>query len=174
MIINKGAIDRGLFSSTFYRTYKDEIQKNNITGEQDIFCKPEQDDLFLSKPYNYENIDENGFAPVNTKVNANDIIIGKVVPMKGDKSYKYRDSSTTVRPNEKGYVDANYIGINGEGHQFCKVRLRSVKIPEIGDKFSSRHGQKGTTGMIYLPEDMPFSENGIVPAIIINPHAVPS
>ena len=174
VIINKGAIDRGLFSSTFYRTYKDEIQKNNITGEQDIFCKPKQDDLFLSKPYNYENIDENGFAPVNTKVNANDIIIGKVVPMKGDKSYKYRDSSTTVRPNEKGYVDANYIGINGEGHQFCKVRLRSVKIPEIGDKFSSRHGQKGTTGMIYLPEDMPFSENGIVPDIIINPHAVPS
>jgi DNA-directed RNA polymerase II subunit RPB2 len=174
VIINRGAIDRGLFSSTSYRTYRDEIHKNNLTGEQDIFCKPNQEDLFLSKPHNYENLGPDGLLPLNTRVGPQDIIVGKVVPLKDHPHYKYRDSSTSVRPNEHGYVDANYTGINGEGHKFCKVKLRCIKVPEIGDKFSSRHGQKGTTGMIYAPEDMPFSENGIVPDIIINPHAVPS
>ena len=174
VIINKGAIDRGLFSSTFYRTYKDDIQKNNLTGEEDLFCKPDEDKLFLAKPCNYSYLRSDGLVEPNTKVTSNDVIIGKVVPMKGDPSYTYRDSSTRVKPNEKGYVDENYMGVNGEGHQFCKVRIRNVKVPEIGDKFSSRHGQKGTTGMIYNQCDMPFSENGIVPDIIINPHAVPS
>ena len=174
VIINQGAIDRGLFTSTFYRTYKDDIQKNNITGDEDIFCKPDETRLFLSKPCNYGNLQYDGLVEPNTYVTSDDIIIGKVIPLKGNQDYSYRDGSTRVRPNEKGYVDANYVGINGEGYQFCKVKIRNTKKPEIGDKFSSRHGQKGTTGMIYQQEDMPFTEEGIVPDIIINPHAVPS
>jgi len=174
VILNKGAIDRGLFSSTFYRTYREEVQKNNITGDEDIFCKPDHDKLFLPKPCNYEHLRPDGLVEPNTRVTAKDIIIGKMIPMKSDPIYHYRDSSTSLKPNEAGYVDSNYTGINGDGYQFTKVRVRATKIPATGDKFSSRHGQKGTVGIIYNQEDMPCSEDGIVPDIIVNPHAVPS
>ena len=174
VIINQSAIDRGLFSSTFYRTYKDEEQKNQLTGDEDIFCKPEKDKLLYPKPANYNKLEKNGFIQPNTHVNSDDIIIGKIIPMKNDSSYKYRDCSTTIRANEKGIIDHNYIDTNGDGYRFCNIRIRTIKTPQIGDKFSSRHGQKGTVGMTYLQEDMPYSKSGITPDIIINPHAIPS
>ena len=174
VIINKSAIDRGLFHSTFYRCYKDEEKKNQLTGDEDIFCKPDVNKLLFPKPFNYDKLNDNGFVSKNTKINENDIIIGKVMPLKSDQNFKYKDSSTPIRSNEKGYIDETYIDNNAEGYRFCKVRIRNTKIPEIGDKFSSRHGQKGTTGMVYQQNDMPFTKDGIVPDIIINPHAVPS
>jgi DNA-directed RNA polymerase II subunit RPB2 len=115
-----------------------------------------------------------GFVPKNTFVSNGDIIIGKVMPLKNNSEYKYRDSSANIRNNEEGYIDDNYIDTNGDGYKFCKVRIRSNRIPTIGDKFSSRHGQKGTMGMIYREEDMPYTKDGIKPDIIMNPHAVPS
>jgi len=173
ILLNQSAIDRGLFSSTFYRTYKDEEKKNQLSGDEDIFCKPDMDGLLFPKPCNYDKLSHNGFVPEDTYVNDNDIIIGKVMPLKGGE-YKYRDSSVTIKNNENGYIDANYIDTNGDGYKFCKVRIRSSRIPTIGDKFSSRHGQKGTVGMVYREQDLPFSKDGIVPDIIINPHAIPS
>ena len=173
VIFNQSSIDRGLFSSTFYRTYRDEEQKNQITGEEDKFCSPEKDKLLFPKPLNYDKLNSNGFVNNNTYINNNDIIIGKVTPIK-DENYKYKDCSTGIRTNEKGVIDDNYIDTNGEGYRFCNVRLRTIKTPQIGDKFSSRHGQKGTIGMTYLQEDMPRTKDGIVPDIIMNPHAVPS
>ena len=112
----------------------------------------------------------------NTFVTTNDAIIGKVIPTK-DKardSKIYRDSSTFLRNNESGYIDKVYYNRNGEGHKFTKVRIRSERIPKIGDKFSSRHGQKGTVGMTFRQQDMPYTKDGITPDIIINPHAIPS
>ena len=174
IIFNKDSIDRGLFSSTFYRTYKDEEKKNQLSGEEEKFCKPEKEKLLFPKPCNYSKLNDNGFVDENTFVDENDILIGKVVPIKENMNYNYKDNSTTLRRNEKGYVDKNYITTNGDGYKICKTRIRSFRKPQIGDKFSSRHGQKGTVGMIYKSEDMPFSSNGIVPDIIINPHAIPS
>jgi DNA-directed RNA polymerase II subunit RPB2 len=173
ILFNKSAIDRGLFASTFYRTYKEEEKKNQLSGEEDIFCKPEMDGLLFPKPCNYDKLNESGFVPENTYVDDNDIIIGKVMPLKNNE-YKYRDSSVSIKNNENGYIDSNYIDTNGDGYKFCKVKIRSSRIPDIGDKFSSRHGQKGTIGMVYNEQDMPFSKDGIVPDIIINPHAIPS
>lgn len=173
IIINQSAIDRGLFSSTFYRTYKDEEQKNQLTGDEDIFCKPNKDKLLYPKPANYEKLNSNGLVEENTYISPNDIIIGKVIPIK-NKDYDYRDCSTTPRANEYGIIDKNYIDINSDGYRFCNTRVRQIKIPQIGDKFSSRHGQKGTVGMTYRQEDMPRTKDGIVPDIIMNPHAVPS
>jgi len=173
VLINKGAIDRGLFTSTFYRCYREEEKKNQLTGEEDIFCKPVLDEVLFPKHKNYDNLEEDGFVKPNTFVSDNDIIIGKIMPIKNN-IYNYRDTSINVKNNENGYVDKNYINTNGDGFKFCKVRIRSTRVPEIGDKFSSRHGQKGTCGMIYDQCDMPFTKDGIVPDIIINPHAVPS
>ena len=120
VIINQGAIDRGLFSSTFYRTYKDEEEKNQLSGDEDIFCKPNLDQILFGKPCNYSKLEDNGFAKPNTFIDKNDIIIGKVMPLKNNSEYKYSDSSTQIKNNETGYVDSNYLGINGEGHRFCK------------------------------------------------------
>ena len=173
VLINRSAIERGLFNSTFYRCYREEEKKNQLTGEEDIFCKPELDNVLFPKHKNYEKLNQNGFVDKNEYVTDNDIIIGKIMPIKGN-AYKYRDTSINVKNNEDGYVDKNYINTNGDGFKFCKVRIRSTRIPEIGDKFSSRHGQKGTCGMIYDQCDMPFTKDGIVPDIIVNPHAIPS
>jgi len=174
IIFNQAAIDRGLFSSTFYRTYKDEEKKNQLSGDEDKFCKPRLDKLLFPKPCDYSKLNNDGFVPENTYVSDGDIIIGKVIPMKGHNEYNYRDASTNIRTNEEGYIDSNYIGRNSDGYKFGKVKIRSIRIPEIGDKFSSRHGQKGTIGMIYPEEDMPFTKEGIKPDLIMNPHAVPS
>ena len=173
VIINQSAIDRGLFTSTFYRTYKDEEKKDQLTGEEDKFCKPDINKLLFPKPSNYEKLEQNGFINTNTYISSKDIIIGKTVPVK-DKNYLYKDYSTTLRPNEDAFIDDNYLDRNNEGYRFCNVRTRKLKIPQIGDKFSSRHGQKGTVGMIYRQEDMPRTKDGITPDIIMNPHAVPS
>ena len=173
VLINQSALDRGLFNSTFYRCYKDEEKKNQLTGEEDKFCKPDKSELLFSKPCNYEKLNECGFVNKNTYVNDNDIIIGKIKPNKSDTS-KFIDSSTSVKTNESGFIDDNYLNTNGDGYKFCKVRIRNSRVPYIGDKFSSRHGQKGTIGMIFNQADMPYTKDGIVPDIIVNPHAIPS
>jgi DNA-directed RNA polymerase II subunit RPB2 len=177
VLLNRGSIERGLFGYTFYRTYKDDEKKIQSSGQEEKFTKPDKNFTKGMKPGVYDKLNTNGFVDINTYVDSNDIIIGKVMPIKNkDKNEKhiYKDSSTFLRNNESGFIDQIYTNRNGEGHKFCKVRIRSVRTPKIGDKFSSRHGQKGTCGMIINEEDMPFTKDGIRPDIIVNPHAIPS
>ena len=181
VMINRASLDRGLFRSIFFRTYKDEERKNQSSGEEERFANPDTTTTRQMKNANYDKLDETGFAPENQFVNSDDILIGKVVPLRiptgmvipaGAK--KYRDVSKTMRNNESGWVDRIFRNRNGEGYSFAKVRVRQDRIPEIGDKFSSRHGQKGTLGMILNPEDMPQTADGMIPDMIINPHCIPS
>ena len=181
IMINRSFLDRGGFRSIFYRTYKDEEKKNQSSGEEERFHKPDSGVTRQMKNANYEKLGEDGFVPENQYVDNDDILIGKVVPLRvptgmvlpaGTK--KYRDVSRTMRNNEIGWVDRIFRNRNGEGYSFAKVRVRQDRVPEIGDKFSSRHGQKGTCGMILKAEDMPQTASGIVPDIIINPHCIPS
>ncbi len=181
IMINRGSLERGLFRSIFYRTYKDEERKNQSSGEEERFDKPDATLTKQMKNANYSKLGPDGFVPENVYVGNEDILIGKVVPLRvatgmvmptGTK--KYRDVSRTMRNNETGFVDRIFRNRNGEGYSLAKVRVRQDRIPEIGDKFSSRHGQKGTVGMILNTEDMPQTASGLVPDIIINPHCIPS
>jgi DNA-directed RNA polymerase beta subunit len=178
VLINKGAIDRGLFQITIYHTEKDE-DKQKINGDEEIRCKPDSTKTKGMKFGNYNKVNSKGVIPENSLVENRDIIIAKVSPIKENRNdhmkvIKYEDQSKIYRTVEETYIDKNYIDRNGDGYSFAKVRLRALRKPVIGDKFSSRHGQKGTVGNIIPEEDMPFTRDGNRPDIIINPHAIPS
>jgi DNA-directed RNA polymerase II subunit RPB2 len=177
LLFNKGSIDRGLFLATIYHTEKDEDKK--LFGTEEVRCKPDKTKTKNIKFGNYDKLTSQGIMKENTLIEDRDIIIGKVIPIKENKndftkSVKFSDGSISHRTQEESYVDKNYIETNGDGYNFCKVRIRNFRKPVIGDKFSSRHGQKGTIGNIIPEEDMPFTASGLKPDIIINPHAIPS
>lgn len=177
VLVNKGSIDRGLFSATIYHTEKDEDK--NIVRDEIIRCKPDKTKTKGIKYGNYDKLDANGFIPENTLVDNRDVIIAKTVPIKENrndptKKFKYEDQSKTYRTTEETYIDKNYTGRNGEGYNFAKVRVRVFRKPVLGDKFASRSGQKGTCGNIIPECDMPFTKDGLKPDIILNPHAIPS
>jgi DNA-directed RNA polymerase II subunit RPB2 len=178
LLFNKGSIDRGLFMTTIYHTEKDE-DKQKINGDEEIRCKPDANKTKGMKIGNYSKVNSKGLIPENTLVENRDIIIAKVTPIKENRNdhtkvIKFEDQSKIFRTSEETYIDKNYIDRNGEGYNFAKVRLRTLRKPTIGDKFSSRHGQKGTIGNIIPECDIPFTRSGVKPDIIINPHAIPS
>ena len=177
ILFNQGSLDRGLFGATIYHTEKDEDKK--IQGDEEIRCKADRTKTKGMKFANYDKLTDKGVVPENTLLENGDIIIGKIVPIKENrndhtKTIKYRDQSRVFRTTEECYVDKNYIHRNGDGYTFAKIRTRVYRKPTIGDKFSSRHGQKGTIGLVIPEQDMPTTAEGIRPDIIINPHAIPS
>jgi len=177
VLINKGSIDRGLFTATIYHTEKDEDK--NIIRDEIIRCKPDKTKTKGIKFGNYEKLNQHGFIPENSLVENRDVIIAKIIPIKENrndptKTIKYEDQSKTFRTTEETYIDQNYTGRNGDGYNFAKVRVRTFRKPVLGDKFASRAGQKGTAGNIIPECDMPFTKDGLRPDLILNPHAIPS
>ena len=178
IIMNKSATDRGLFISDYYRTYKDEEKKRQSSSVkmQEKFIKPNTKNTLGIQGNNYTKLNDQGFPQENTYVTENDVIIGKIHPIHSKKDNKeiYRCCSTVIKNNEAGFVDKVMMHRNGDGYRFVKVKVRTIRKPTIGDKHASRHGQKGTLGIIYNQEDMPFTKLGMKPDLIMNPHAVPS
>jgi DNA-directed RNA polymerase II subunit RPB2 len=177
ILFNRGSINRGLFHATIYHTEKDEDKKTN--GQEEIRTKPNKLTTRNMKFGNYDKINKNGVMNVNDLVENNDVIMAKCSVIRDNKNdntkvIKYEDQSKIYRTDEECYIDRNYIGKNGEGYDFCKVKIRTLRRPNIGDKFSSRHGQKGTIGNIIEEQDMPYTKSGLRPDLIINPHAIPS
>ena len=149
LLFNKGSIDRGLFVTTVYHTEKDE-DKQKINGDEEIRCKPDPLKTKGMKMANYQKVNSKGVIPENTIVENRDIIISKVIPIKENRNdhtkiIKFEDQSKLYRTTEETYIDKNYIDKNGDGYNFAKVRLRTVRKPVIGDKFCSLPTQQVLT-----------------------------
>ena len=192
IIFNQSAIERGMMRSVFFRTYSeeadiDEPRANNKMryNLMEISCIPPKNFTENIRMGTYSKLDSDGIIFPGKRVSGGespDILVGKIlVPLtsqfKGfhrDQQIKFKDISLPLRNNESGVIDKVMISKNYEGRKLIKIRTRSIRVPQIGDKFASRHGQKGTIGMTYRQEDMPFSIEGLTPDLIVNPHAIPS
>ena len=172
VIINKSAVDLGMFVSTTYRTVTCEQKKPSGNTSTSIELPPLD---IRQRGLNYSKLDEDGIISEGTPVEKGDVIVGKVITKvdKDDKEEK-SDNSLYIKAGEEGVIDKVFVSHTPEGYMLVKIKIRSTRIPEIGDKVASRAGQKGTCGMMFRREDMPFTSEGIVPDVIINPHAFPS
>ena len=175
ILINEGAIQRGIFRTTYYSSYEAREESSKITGlTGSKFVNIEKNNVIGKKQgFDYSFLDDHGLVKENTELNDKVIVIGKVNSNIENKDV-WIDSSVKTKKGQLGYVDKSFITLGEEGFNVAKVRIREERLPAIGDKFASRSGQKGTLGLIIPEQDMPYTKDGIRPDLIINPHALPS
>ncbi len=185
VIMNRGSVDRALGRSSFNRTYNAE-RKRFPGGQVEEIEKPGsslQEVKGLKPEEAYKHLEGDGLPIPEVDLSGGDVLVGKTSPPRfleetGAGTFlqaqERRESSMLVRHGEQGHVDNVYVTESLDSGRLVRVIVRSHKVPEVGDKFASRHGQKGVIGRLLDPEDMPFTEDGVVPDLIINPHAIPS
>ena len=177
VIINKNALDRGLFRTTYLSTYeaKEDQTKIGNTFINKEFMNVNRNNVVGKKPgYDYSQLDENsGLIRENSIVTDKTILIGMATNSLTSQD-AFIDESISAKKGTIGYIDKSFMTRDEAGGRIAKVRIRHLRIPAIGDKFASRAGQKGTIGIVLEEKDMPTTAEGIRPDIIVNPHAFPS
>ncbi len=181
VIMNKASIERGMARSHYFRTYSTE-SRTYWGGQRDEIAVPDKDVRGYKSEDAYKHLSDDGIVEPETEVEEGDVMVGKVSPPKflgSDEEVKMglaakRETSKTVRHGEGGIVDKVLISETVEGDKLIKTKLREQRVPELGDKFATRHGQKGVIGLITPEADMPFTADGVTPDIILSTHAIPS
>ena len=181
IILNKGSIERGMGRSTYFRpSIAEELRYSG--GLIDEICSPDKDIRGYRTEKDYRLLEGDGIIYPEAHIQEGDVIIGKTSPprfLSGADEYNLssnlrRESSVVAKHGERGVIDFVLLTENEEGNKLVQVRVRDRKIPEVGDKFTSRHGQKGVIGLIVNQPDMPFSASGLIPDLIFSPHGIPS
>jgi len=193
IIINKDSIERGLFNISYFKSVVDSETFDPDTHQRFSFLNPEEitkNGQDIEKKYHqYDKIDKDGIPLENAHLEQGDVMIGKVESIDDTvsenhgffssdkvKSTVFNDKSLGTKKTNYGTVDATYVfkQDNNDNLKDLKIRMRKMRRPVLGDKLASMHGQKGVVGMILPQVEMPFTKDGLVPDIIINPHAIPS
>jgi len=173
LMLNKTSIERGMFNSLYYRSYSDDESEEG--GKRVYFGNPDNyNDIKKSDMINFNKLDKHGFAKEGSNVTHDDAIISKINENFNGESIYHNVSGKCVKFSTSGIVDKVVVSKNTDNLRSAKVRIRKNKIPTVGDKYASRPGQKGMCGLVLEQEEMPFTKDGIVPDMIINPHALPS
>ena len=179
LILNKGSLDRGLGRSTYFRPYTS-VELNYAGGLKDDICIPDKDVSGYRIKESYRFLEDDGVVYPEAKLESGEVVIGKTSPPKflsevREISIKTKkEASSVIRQEEKGTIDAVFVTEDGQGNKVIRVRTRDLRIPELGDKFATSHGQKGVIGAIVSENDMPFTSKGVRPDLIFNPHSIPS
>ena len=181
VVLNRGSVERGLGRAAYFRNYESE-ETRYPGGQIDKFEIPNEEAVGHLGEEQYKKLGADGMAELETYVNERDVIIGKTSPPRfleeitefGVIQEKRREASLFPRKGKPGHIDRVVITEGTSGARIAKVKVRSNMIPEPGDKYASKHGQKGVIGAIIAEEDMPFTESGIKPDLILNPHAIPT
>jgi len=180
VVFNKASVERGLFRSFFYRIYPVE-EKRYWGGQKDQVGIPEKDVRGYRTEEDYARLAKDGILSPETHVGSEDVLVGRISPLRflsADELMSgianMRESSLSLRYREEGVVDRVFLTENPNGNKLIKVAVRDLRVPELGDKFASRHGQKSVIGLIAPQEDLPFTSSGLIPDVILNPHSIPS
>ncbi len=179
LVFNKGSLNRGVGRSFYFRPYS-AVEMNYAGGLKDEIAVPEKDASGYKMESSYKHLEDDGIVSPEAEVNEGEVIIGKMSPPKFLSEAREisvrtkKESSVTMRQEEKGIVESVFITADDEGNKIVQTKLRDQRVPELGDKFATSHGQKGVVGLILPEEDVPFTSKGIKPDVMFNPHGLPS
>jgi len=173
IVFNDDSFQRGMFRNINYRSYQAFEEFDKLANTRAVIANPLRIHHWtdLKPGRDYTKLDERGIIKVGELVDENTVLVGRYIQ---DKSGKINDSSLTAQVWTSGRVESVVVTVNNMGMLLVKVRITQDRTPELGDKFSTRHGQKGTIGMRFRAHDLPATAEGLVPDMFVNPHCIPS